>query len=81
MDQNAPGSGGVSKPGTAGLPGSKSGPVDRAPGGKMPESSGSSAAPQQDQSKVPGMPGSKAGPTERSPRSGAGSDQKGNMGR
>jgi hypothetical protein len=58
--QNAPGTGGTSKPGVAGLPGSKSGPT------KTPESlpqSGSSTPPtlQQDQSKVPGMTGSKSG--------------------
>jgi hypothetical protein len=58
--QNAPGTGGTSKPGVTGLPGSKSGAT------KTPESlpqSGSSSPPtlQQDQSKVPGMTGSKSG--------------------
>lgn len=78
-DQNAPGSGGVSKPGTAGLPGSKSGPAAK-PGSGASDSgmSGSSTAPQQDQSKVPGLPGSKAGPSQRSPQSGtSGTDDKG----
>jgi hypothetical protein len=58
--QNAPGTGGTSKPGAAGLPGSKSGAT------KTPESlpqSGSSTPPtlQQDQSRVPGITGSKSG--------------------
>jgi hypothetical protein len=58
--QNAPGTGGTSKPGVAGLPGSKSGAT------KTPESlpqSGSTTPPtlQQDQSRVPGITGSKSG--------------------
>jgi hypothetical protein len=68
-DQNAPGSGGVSKPGISGAPGSKAGPA--AKGGNASDTgvSGSSTAPQQDQSKVPGLPGGKSGATEKSPRS------------
>jgi hypothetical protein len=85
VDQNAPGSGGVSKPGTTGLPGSKAGPaIDRPSGSRAPDSnmSGTSTAPQQDQSKAPGLPGGKSGATERSPRSSApSSDEKGRMDR
>jgi hypothetical protein len=56
--QNAAGTGGTSKPGVAGLPGSKSGPT------KTHETQSGSSTPgtlQQDQSKVPGMPGTRSG--------------------
>jgi len=71
-EQNAPGSGGVSKPGVSGQPGNKSGPAVR-PGNGTSESgtSGSSTVQQQDESKVPGLPGNKSGPSVRSPGSGS----------
>ncbi|HVJ54171.1 MAG TPA: hypothetical protein VM689_17020 [Aliidongia sp.] len=63
--QNAPGAGGTSKPGTAGLPGSKSGPTAK------PSSTGApanSTTPQQDQSKVPGKSGAESGkPDQKAP--------------
>ncbi len=79
--QTAPGAGGVSKPGVAGLPGSKSGPspkttvgqgaAARTPGGvaePSPKDRGSdqsSLAKQQDQSGVAGMPGNNSGPAAK----------------
>jgi len=80
--QNAPGTGGTSKPGTPGLPGSKSGPGEsmtvgegsatRSAGGLVSNapgtgSNGSEITKQQDQSGVRGLPGSKSGPTVKSP--------------
>jgi len=53
---NAPGTGGTSKPGTAGAPGSKSGPAAKPSG-----SAGS------DESGVKGMPGNKSGPAVKQP--------------
>ena len=53
---NAPGTGGASKPGTAGVPGSKSGPAAKP--------SGAAGA---DESGVKGMPGNKSGPAVREP--------------
>jgi hypothetical protein len=84
--QNAPGTGGVSKPGTQGLPGSKSGPAVRDPSGSSGSStsgttSGTSsansgpvntgAAQTQEQARVPGLPGSKSGPAVKAPGSDA----------
>jgi hypothetical protein len=63
--QNAPGTGGTSKPGMQGLAGSKSGPAVR-------ESSGSSdktTTKQQDESKVPGLSGGESGPAVKRPTS------------
>jgi hypothetical protein len=54
--QTAPGTGGTSKPGTAGAPGSKSGPAAKP--------SGAAGA---DESGVKGMPGNKSGPAVREP--------------
>ena len=68
QQQNAPGTGGVSKPGVPGLPGSKSGPAAREPSGSSAPSAPSATNTQlQDQSKVPGMAGNKAGPSVREP--------------
>lgn len=53
--QNAAGTGGTSKPGVQGKPGSKSGTT------VAPESGSSSNAIQQDQSKVPGMRDTESG--------------------
>jgi hypothetical protein len=72
-EQNAPGTAGVSKPGVAGLPGSKSGPVTREPLGGSTMSSGPTNAQLQDQSKVPGLPGGMSGPAVRQPSGGTGS--------
>jgi hypothetical protein len=58
--QNAPGTGGTSKPGVAGLPGSKSGPT-RTPEDQAQSGSSTPETLQQDQSKVPGMQGTKSG--------------------
>jgi opacity protein-like surface antigen len=59
--QNAPGTGGMSKPGVPGEPGTKSG-TTVAPDDKDRQSGTSqSNAIQQDQSKVPGMKGNKSG--------------------
>jgi hypothetical protein len=65
--QNAPGTGGVSKPGVPGSPGSKSGPTVTRSGTTAPDPTqrGTSG----DQSKVPGLPGSKSGPAVKSPSS------------
>ena len=71
--QNAPGTGGVSKPGVAGMPGNESGAAVRAPSGSSTMSGGTSNAQQQDQSKVPGLPGGKSGPAIRQPSGGTGS--------
>jgi hypothetical protein len=61
-DQNAPGTGGVSKPGVPGKPGSKAGPtVSPSTGSSLPEASDTTKL--QDQSKVPGLSGSKSGPS------------------
>jgi hypothetical protein len=67
--QHAPGTGGTSKPGVRGLPGSKSGPAVT-PSGKTSSGSSSGTAAttrQRDQSGVPGLPGSKSGPAVTSP--------------
>jgi hypothetical protein len=61
--QNAPGTGGTSKPGVPGLPGSESGPTVTPSGTTVPEAS--RTRPDGDESKVPGLPGSKSGPTEK----------------
>jgi hypothetical protein len=61
--QNAPGTGGVSKPGTPGLPGSKSGPTVTPSATTMPEAA--RTRHDGDESKVPGLPGNKSGPTVR----------------
>jgi hypothetical protein len=73
--QMAPGTGGTSKPGVQGLPGSKSGPAAKSGKAKQPtqraanpeagqRTGGKTGNPtmQQDESKVPGKPGSKSGP-------------------
>src|SRR6266849_638364 len=70
--QSAPGAGGVSKPGTPGQAGGKSGPAAKgSDSAKGTESSGSSspssAVPSQDSSKVQGLPGNKSGPSDRAP--------------
>ena len=76
--KHAPGTGGASKPGTSGLPGSKSGPSEtimvgegaavRSPGGlATSETNESKITKQQDQSGVQGLPGGKSGPAERPP--------------
>lgn len=54
----------TSKPGTPGLPGSKSGPTVTK-GGATESSGTSTSTQQQDESKVPGMKGSKSGPSEK----------------
>ena len=64
INKNTAGADSTSKPGTPGLPGSKSGPAATKGG----EASGSSASPNtslQDESKVPGMKGTKSGPTAK----------------
>lgn len=64
MNKNPVGADSTSKPGTPGLPGSKSGPTVTKGAGT--ESSGSSTTTQQqDESKVPGMKGSKSGPSAK----------------
>lgn len=65
--QNAPGTGGTSKPGVPGLPGSKSGPTVTRSGNTLPEAK---TSPSGDQSGVKGLPGNKSGPTERPSTSG-----------
>ena len=75
-EQNAPGTGGVSKPGMTGQPGNKSGPSVREPSdGSTAGSSGSSTSNThlQDQSKVPGLPGGKSGPAAQDPGQGSSS--------
>jgi hypothetical protein len=65
-EQMAPGAGGVSKPGVAGKPGSKSGPtVGPSSGTSAPQDNSSSKSG--DESKVPGTPGNKSGATPRDP--------------
>ena len=67
-NKNRAGADNTSKPGTPGLPGSKSGPTMTKGGtkGGATESSGTSTpTQQQDESKVPGMKGSKSGPSEK----------------
>jgi hypothetical protein len=75
--QVAPGTGGTSKPGVQGLPGSKSGPAAKSGNAKRPTQraanpeagqrtggeTGNPTTMHQDESKVPGKPGSKSGPT------------------
>jgi hypothetical protein len=75
--QVAPGTGGTSKPGVQGLPGSKSGPAAKSGNAKQPTQraanpeagqrtggkTGNPTTMHQDESKVPGKPGSKSGPT------------------
>lgn len=61
--RNAPGTGGVSKPGVSGLPGSEAGPTVTPSGTTAPEAS--RTHPDGDESKVPGLPGNKSGPTEK----------------
>ncbi|MDB5394110.1 MAG: hypothetical protein JWM91_1616 [Rhodospirillales bacterium] len=68
--QNAPGTGGTSKPGVAGLPGSKSGPTETSSGKTRSDTSNTSTTKHHDESKVPGLPGSKSGPTATSPDKG-----------
>ena len=65
--QNAPGTAGTSKPGVAGLPGSKSGPTVTPSGNAVPETK---SHPSGDQSGVQGLPGNKSGPAERPSASG-----------
>jgi hypothetical protein len=65
--QNAPGTAGTSKPGVAGLPGSKSGPTVTPSGNTVSETK---THPSGDQSGVQGLPGNKSGPTERPSTSG-----------
>jgi hypothetical protein len=60
--ENAPGTAGTSKPGVAGLPGSKSGPTVAPSGNTVPETN---TRPSGDQSGVQGLPGNKSGPTQR----------------
>ena len=60
--QNAPGTAGTSKPGVAGLPGSKSGPTVTSSRNTVSEPK---THPSGDQSGVQGLPGNKSGPTER----------------
>jgi hypothetical protein len=60
--QNAPGTGGTSKPGVPGLPGSKSGPTVTPSGNTVLETK---THPSGDQSGVQGLPGNKSGPAER----------------
>jgi hypothetical protein len=75
--QVAPGTGGTSKPGVQGLPGSKSGPAAKSGNAKQPTQraanpeagqrtggkTGNPTTMHQDESKVPGKPGSKSGPS------------------
>jgi hypothetical protein len=77
QQQNQPGTGGASKPGVQGLPGSKSGPTVKStdptatqraanPGaGAGSNDQTSTPTKNQDESKVPGLPGSKAGPATK----------------
>ncbi len=65
VQDNAPGTGGTSRPGVPGLPGSKSGPAVRSQGSDP--SSGDSTTTHQDPSGVRGLPGSKAGPAVNPP--------------
>jgi hypothetical protein len=70
QQQNQPGTGGTSKPGIQGLPGSKSGPTMKSTDptatqrAAKPESSDQAGTPtkNQDESKVQGLPGGKSGP-------------------
>jgi hypothetical protein len=76
-EQNAPGTGGVSKPGVSATPGTQSGPAPpvtvgegaaaKTPGGLENPAGSSTQTHQQDQSGVPGLPGSKAGPAVKAP--------------
>ena len=59
---NAPGTGGTSKVGTPGAPGSKSGPAAKPSGAGTPP-----GAAGHDESGVKGMPGNKSGPSVREP--------------
>lgn len=64
MEQHAPGTGGASKPGVQGLPGSKSGKTMTPSGttsGSGSSESQSGMTKMQDQSQVPGAPGNKSG--------------------
>ncbi len=65
--QNAPGTAGTSKPGVAGLPGSKSGPTVTPSGNTVSETK---THPSGDQSGVQGLPGNKSGPAVTPPGSG-----------
>jgi hypothetical protein len=73
QQQNQPGTGGTSKPGVQGLPGSKSGPTMKSTDptatqrAAKPESSDQTSTPtkNQDESKVPGLPGGKSGPATK----------------
>ncbi len=66
--QNAPGTGGTSKPGVAGQTGNKSGPAAQQSGTSASRSlTGTTTSPSQDESKVQGMPGNKSGPSNRAP--------------
>lgn len=66
--QNAPGTGGTSKPGVPGKPGSKSGPTTT-PSGAAPSTANKDMTKSHDESKVPGLPGSKSGPAAKQPDS------------
>jgi hypothetical protein len=72
QQQNQPGTGGTSKPGVQGLPGSKSGPTVKSndatntqraanPQSSTPGADQDSTTKSQDESKVPGKPGGKSG--------------------
>ena len=75
-EQNAPGTGGTSKPGTPGLPGSKSGPAAGTSSGTSVPDATSSPATSKDEGKVPGLPGGKSGPAAK-PAPGATDDAAG----
>ena len=74
-NDQAPGMGGVSKPGLAGKPGSKSGPtVTPSSGTSVP--SGTNAGRSGDESKVPGKPGGKSGPASNATGTGSETNSK-----
>jgi hypothetical protein len=68
--QNEPGTGGTSKPGTAGDVGGKNGPSAKEGSGAAANtnsgtSSATGAPAGSDNSKVPGLPGNKSGPSQK----------------
>jgi hypothetical protein len=62
VQQSPPGTGGTSKAGVPGLPGSKSGPTVTPSGNTLPQTKSYQSG---DQSGVKGLPGNKSGPAER----------------